>query len=97
MSGFLVIGLLDNTQHYESNESDEFPTKARFSFEDKEDIYKIQPRKVSSVLQLNHRYSLVNYQGTNYLQLRLDKPIKENIERMLKVRLPCLPKYYYWY
>lgn len=68
-----------------------------FRLEDKEDISKISQSKINTVIKLDNRYSIISYEGINYVQFRLDKPIKENMEKILKIRLPSLPKYYYWY
>ena len=75
MSGFLVIGTSDITQYYESIDNAEFETKVHFNLEDKEDINKINNNKISVILNLGNRHSIISYEGTNYIQVRLDKPI----------------------
>ena len=77
MSGYLVIGSIDITQYYESIENyEQLQTKVHFRLEDKEDISKISQSKINTVIKLDSRYSIISYEGINYVQFRLDKPIK---------------------
>jgi hypothetical protein len=46
---------------------------------------------------MGRRHSIVNYNGTNFVQLKIEKPVKENYERILKLRLACLPRYFFWH
>lgn len=46
---------------------------------------------------MGKRHSIVSFEGSNYIQVRIEKPLRENYEKILNIRLPCLPKYYYWY
>ena len=46
-------------------------------------------------MKMGRRHNLVSYDKNNYVELKVDKPMRENYERILKVRLPCLPRYFY--
>jgi len=46
---------------------------------------------------LGNRHDLANYKGMNYVMVKYELPLQSNIENMLKLRLPSLPRYFYCY
>lgn len=98
MSGFLVISSVDISDQLEDIRHSDSPEKRPFDLHEKEDIICLNGKKMTCVLnKLGRRHSIVNYEGCNFVQIKIEKPVKENYEKILRLRLPCLPRYYFWH
>lgn len=98
MSGFLVISSIDISDQLEDIDQSDISEKRSFDLREKQDIICLNNKKVASVFnKLGRRHSIVSYEGCNFVQLKIEKPLKQNYEKILKLRLPCLPRYYFWY
>lgn len=93
MSGYLVI----TPSEFRDSDDDLDSQKQGFSMWDKEQISRINQRNLKNVMRMGRRHNLMSYEKMNYVQLKIEKPILENYEKILNNRLPCLPRYYYWY
>jgi hypothetical protein len=65
--------------------------------DNREDLLKISWKDVEHVFSLGKKYAIVSWEGANCVTVRFDLPLKENVEKALKLRKPYLPKYYAYY
>lgn len=65
--------------------------------ENREDLIKISWKDIDHVFSLGKKYAIVNWEGSNCVSVRFDLPLKENVEKALRLRKPYLPKYYAYY
>ena len=46
---------------------------------------------------MGKKNAIVNWGGSTYVSVRFDFPLRPNIQKLLALRMPCLPKYYAYY
>ncbi len=79
MSGFLVISSIDISDQLEDVDQRDTGEKRMFDLREKEDIVFLGVKKMYTVLnRMGRRHSIVNFDGANFVQLKIDKPVREN-------------------
>lgn len=62
-----------------------------------EEIIQIEYSSLASILKLGRRHEIVNYEDQNFVVVKLETPLSSNILASVRLKLPYLPRYFYWH
>lgn len=91
INGCLVVGNVD-LDTWIGKQEEESKVETRI-----EGLHKVDPRKVSTVFRFGRRCEIIEFEHDRYVCRRYDLPLDRNLLNCLSNRLPCLPRYFFYY